>query len=156
VVARPTTHRPEPRPPILRYEREQPGELIHIDTKKLGRITGIGHRITGNLAWFKQQGVTVQRVIADNGSATKRRLFAAASWRGPQTHSPRHAKDQRQSRTLHPKQHSGVGICQTAPHLGRTTRRPPALAAQRQHRTTTHSTRWKTSRHQAQYGQNPG
>lgn len=36
-----------PRPPIVRYEREQPGELIHVDIKKLGRIRGVGHRITG-------------------------------------------------------------------------------------------------------------
>ncbi len=34
-------------PPVIRYQRERPGELIHIDTKKLGRIAGIGHRITG-------------------------------------------------------------------------------------------------------------
>ena len=33
---------------VVRYEREQPGELIHIDSKKLGRIDGIGHRITGD------------------------------------------------------------------------------------------------------------
>ncbi len=34
--------------PALRYERERPGELIHIDVKKLGRIQGgAGHRITG-------------------------------------------------------------------------------------------------------------
>jgi len=38
----------EPRPPIIRYQRDRPGELIHIDIKKLGRIDGIGHRITGN------------------------------------------------------------------------------------------------------------
>ena len=38
----------EPKPPVVRYERAAPGELIHIDTKKLGRIDGIGHRITGN------------------------------------------------------------------------------------------------------------
>ncbi len=37
----------EPKPPILRYQRERPGELIHLDTKKLGRIDGVGHRITG-------------------------------------------------------------------------------------------------------------
>jgi len=37
-----------PRPPIVRYERERPGELLHIDAKKLGRIVGgVGHRITG-------------------------------------------------------------------------------------------------------------
>jgi transposase InsO family protein len=34
--------------PAVRYERERPGELIHIDVKKLGRIQrGAGHRITG-------------------------------------------------------------------------------------------------------------
>jgi transposase InsO family protein len=38
----------EPQPPIRRYERERPGELLHLDTKKLGRITRIGHRITGD------------------------------------------------------------------------------------------------------------
>ena len=37
----------DPKPPMVRYERERPGELIHIDSKKLGRIEGIGHRITG-------------------------------------------------------------------------------------------------------------
>ncbi len=37
----------EPAEPVRRYERETPGELIHIDTKKLGRIPSIGHRITG-------------------------------------------------------------------------------------------------------------
>ncbi len=30
----------EPRLPVLRYERERPGELLHLDTKKLGRIIG--------------------------------------------------------------------------------------------------------------------
>src|ERR1039457_2538081 len=34
--------------PAVRYERERPGELIHIDVKKLGRIErGAGHRVTG-------------------------------------------------------------------------------------------------------------
>jgi len=38
----------EPREPIRRYERKRPGELVHLDVKKLGRISaGIGHRITG-------------------------------------------------------------------------------------------------------------
>ena len=37
----------EPRPPANRYERAEPGELIHLDIKKLGRIKGLGHRITG-------------------------------------------------------------------------------------------------------------
>jgi len=38
----------EPAEPVRRYERKVPGELIHIDIKKLGRIDGIGHRITGD------------------------------------------------------------------------------------------------------------
>jgi transposase InsO family protein len=37
----------EPGPPVLRYERSRPGELLHIDIKQLGRIEGVGHRITG-------------------------------------------------------------------------------------------------------------
>ena len=37
----------EPAEPVRRYEREKPGELIHIDIKKLGRIGSIGHRIAG-------------------------------------------------------------------------------------------------------------
>jgi transposase len=34
----------EPKPVVVRYERERAGELIHLDSKKLGRIEGIGHR----------------------------------------------------------------------------------------------------------------
>jgi transposase InsO family protein len=37
----------DPKPPAQRYERTRPGELLHVDTKKLGRIDGLGHRITG-------------------------------------------------------------------------------------------------------------
>jgi transposase InsO family protein len=38
----------EPVAPIHRYERQHPGELIHIDIKKLGRFDQVGHRITGD------------------------------------------------------------------------------------------------------------
>jgi transposase InsO family protein len=114
----------DPKPEIIRYEREHPGELVHIDIKKLGRIDGIGHRITGDrhgqsgkrgtgweflhvaiddasrlaftammpdekkesavafldaaMAWFKAHGVTVQRVMTDNGSAYRSTPFAKA------------------------------------------------------------------------------
>src|SRR6202008_1784432 len=37
----------EPAQPVRRYEREHPGEMIHIDIKKLGRFERVGHRITG-------------------------------------------------------------------------------------------------------------
>ena len=112
----------EPRPAVIRYQRAGPGELLHIDTKKLGRIERIGHRITGNrrdtrrgagweilhvaiddaarlayseilpderrasaiafldraLAWFARHGVTVERVMTDNGSAYRSHDFRRA------------------------------------------------------------------------------
>lgn len=37
----------QPPVPVVRYERASPGELLHMDTKRLGRIRGVGHRITG-------------------------------------------------------------------------------------------------------------
>ena len=113
----------EPRPPVVRYQRARPGELIHLDTKKLGKIAGIGHRITGDrgghrargigweylhvavddasrlayseilpderkataiaflersLAWFAGHGVTIERVMTDNGSAYRSHDFRNA------------------------------------------------------------------------------
>ncbi len=113
----------EPKPPVIRYERSRPGEMIHLDIKKLGRFQVEGHRVTGDrragrsrkagwdflhvcvddasrlayteilpsegqhdatafleraLAWLGRHGVTVQRVMTDNGSAYRSRLFAAA------------------------------------------------------------------------------
>jgi len=109
-------------PPAVRYERARPGELIHIDSKKLGRIDGVGHRITGDrtgrrrgigwealhvciddasrlaysellpdektpsalgfldraLTWFARHGVTVERVMTDNGSAYRSHAFGKA------------------------------------------------------------------------------
>ena len=111
----------DPKPIVVRYEREHPGELLHIDTKKLGRIDGVGHRITGRhirmnrnpgigwehlhvavddasrlaytellpddrkdsaiaflqraRAWFAGHGVTIERVMTDNGSAYKSHAF---------------------------------------------------------------------------------
>lgn len=38
----------EPAEPVRRYERAYPGEMIHIDIKKLGRFDRVGHRITGD------------------------------------------------------------------------------------------------------------
>jgi transposase InsO family protein len=114
----------EPRPAAIRYERERPGELVHIDIKTLGRFERSGHRVTGAriehnrgrgigwehlhvavddasrlaytevlpslgkedataflsraLGWFERLGVTVERVMTDNGSAYSSRLFAQA------------------------------------------------------------------------------
>jgi transposase InsO family protein len=38
----------QPAPVYRRYERAEPGELLHLDVKKLGRIVKVGHRITGD------------------------------------------------------------------------------------------------------------
>jgi transposase InsO family protein len=38
----------EPSEPVVRYEHRHPGDLLHIDIKKLGRIERLGHRITGD------------------------------------------------------------------------------------------------------------
>ena len=53
----------EPRPPVVRYERERPGELVHLDTKMLGRIgPGGGHRIHGHGARDRFRGIGWNRV----------------------------------------------------------------------------------------------
>jgi transposase InsO family protein len=46
----------EPAPPVQRYERERPGELIHIDIKKLGRFEAQGHRVTGDRQAGRSRG----------------------------------------------------------------------------------------------------
>ena len=38
----------EPAPPVTRYERDAPGDLLHLDIKKLGRFRRPGHRVTGD------------------------------------------------------------------------------------------------------------
>jgi len=53
----------EPRQPIVRYERERPGELVHLDTKMLGRIgPGGGHRALGVAVKDKHRGIGWNRV----------------------------------------------------------------------------------------------
>jgi len=46
----------EPAPPPRRYERAAPGELVHLDTKKLGRFNAVGHRITGDRRKGRSEG----------------------------------------------------------------------------------------------------
>ena len=110
----------EPREPVVRYEREAPGELLHMDMKKLGRIAVPGHRVTGDprdhtrgvgwevahvaiddhsragfvqmypdekrpsavaflqaaVAHYQALGVTIKRLITDNGPSYRSQLFA--------------------------------------------------------------------------------
>ena len=53
--------------PAQRYERERPGELIHIDVKKLGRILRPGHRVTGKRINARNTYTPDGRRIGDAG-----------------------------------------------------------------------------------------
>jgi transposase InsO family protein/transposase len=116
--------------PAERYERQRPGELIHIDVKKLGRIARPGHRVLGGqparatagyhrkahdlgwefvhvaiddctrlayaevladektatvigflrraVAFYRRHGITVERLMTDNGGAYRSALHAVA------------------------------------------------------------------------------
>lgn len=110
----------DPKAVALRYERHAPGELLHMDTKKLGRIVRPSHRVTGDrrdsvdgagwefahvaiddhsragfvqmypderklsaveflkasVAHYRALGVPIKRLLTDNGSAYRSRLFA--------------------------------------------------------------------------------
>lgn len=69
----------QPVEPIRRYERERPGELLHIDTKRLGRIEGIGHRITGDRTLNRRRGKgweAVHLAIDDHSRVSFARLLA--------------------------------------------------------------------------------
>jgi transposase InsO family protein len=111
--------RPE-RDPVVRYERERAGELVHVDTKKLGCFWAVGKRILADgvkrnrragwqylhvaiddysrlayaellaaedgatcaafleraLAWYREQGIVVERVLSDNAKA-----YSSRAWR---------------------------------------------------------------------------
>ena len=111
------------REPVRRYERSRPGELVHIDIKKLGRFWTIGKRVLGSDvgnrsrhagwqylhlaiddhsrlayaellssespadctaflrragAWYREHGVTIERVLTDNGNGYRSHDWAAA------------------------------------------------------------------------------
>jgi transposase InsO family protein len=85
----------EPPPPPVRYERETPGELLHIDTKRLGRFDRPGHRITRKRSFgSKKQGFEFVFVATDDhtrlsfarivpnedGDSACRFLLAAVAW----------------------------------------------------------------------------
>jgi len=58
--------RPAP-PPIQRYERAQPGELVHLDIKKLGRFHRVGHRIHGDFSRrSRRAGVEFLHIAIDD------------------------------------------------------------------------------------------
>jgi len=51
-----------PAEPAARYERSRPGELVHVDVKKLGRFRRPGKRVTGS-----QRGRASQTTAAGRG-----------------------------------------------------------------------------------------
>jgi transposase InsO family protein len=53
--------------PAVRYERQRPGELLHIDVKKLGRILRPGHRVTGKRSQRRTTYTSDGRRIGDAG-----------------------------------------------------------------------------------------
>jgi len=55
-------------PAPRRYEWSRPGDLIHIDVKKLGRIEGVGHRITGHRSHRPSAGWEFAHVCIDDRS----------------------------------------------------------------------------------------
>lgn len=59
----------EPPVPPVRYEREAPGELLHVDIKRLGRFDRVGHRITRHRSFgSKKQGFEFVYVATDDAS----------------------------------------------------------------------------------------
>lgn len=59
----------EPPPPPMRYERDHPGELLHLDIKRLGRFDRVGHRITRKRSFgSKKQGFEFVYVATDDAS----------------------------------------------------------------------------------------
>ena len=72
----------EPRPPVVRYERERPGELVHLDTKMLGRIgPGGGHRVHGVGVKDRHRGIGWNRVHIAIDDHTPARLRRGAARR---------------------------------------------------------------------------
>jgi transposase InsO family protein len=109
----------EPATATIRYEWARPGDMVHLDTKKLARIEKIGHQIHGDRsdrirgagweflhvciddatrvayaevlpderkencagfltradAWFRARGVKMERIMTDNGSGYRSKLF---------------------------------------------------------------------------------
>jgi transposase InsO family protein len=85
----------EPAAPVRRYQWARPGDLVHLDVKKLGRIGRIGHRITGNrrtrvrgIGWeFVHVAVddasrlAYAEILGDEGGATTTTfLWRALAW----------------------------------------------------------------------------
>ena len=162
-----------------RYEREAPGELLHVDTKRLGRFWEPGKRVLGPAAgrphgnrrvgwqhlhvaiddhsrltyaellpgqdaqacscfleracaWYREQGIVVERVLSDNAKAYHSRAWIAACERleiTPPLHARLSPAHERESRARHPDAPARVGLRPHLPLERRPRPRPPRLPA---------------------------
>jgi transposase-like protein len=81
--------RPRPdRSEIVRYERERPGELLHVDVKKLGRIIAPGHRVTGDRSKRAKGKAGWLYLFAAIDDATRLGFAASTRTRRPTRRSP--------------------------------------------------------------------
>jgi len=67
----------EPAEPVRRYERDHPGDLIHLDIKRLGRFEQTGHRITGDPQKGKSRGAGLTEIPAFPSSHVPLQTLAA-------------------------------------------------------------------------------
>ena len=58
----------DPSEPVVRYEHERPGDLVHIDIKRLGRIERLGHRVPGGVRGTVRAGYEALFVAVDDHS----------------------------------------------------------------------------------------
>ena len=61
----------DPKPPLQRYQWEQPGDMIHLDIKQLARVNRVGHRITGDPRRGNTPGAGYEKVHGAVGDATR-------------------------------------------------------------------------------------
>ena len=100
----------QPVEPVVRYEHEAPGDMLHIDTKKLG----FSARLLRGLAGADQAAAHGQRL-----SLPVQGLCPGLQGVGhpPQVHPTLSAADQRQGREVHPVSPAGVGLWLHLPEL---------------------------------------
>jgi hypothetical protein len=60
-----------PRPPVIRSQRERPGEMNHLDIKKLERFEKPGHRVTGQRKGNRNRGARWECVHVAIDDATR-------------------------------------------------------------------------------------
>ncbi len=76
----------EPPPPVCRYEHKAPGDLLHLDIKRLARFQIPGHRVTGN----RRQASRAHRLRRDPPRRNRPKCLPRPACRHPLLRPPRH------------------------------------------------------------------